>query len=133
VSSTEFQYLAGLTSSVQTQLTNLSAVATVTTSNATTTTIATIATTTGTSYGVKATIVARRTDAGTESATYVLTYLFRNNAGTLTSVSSDLLAIADTKAWTAVMAVSGTSINMNVNGEASKTINWKVSYRYLSV
>lgn len=107
---------------------------TVTTSDATVTTIATISTSTNISYIVEATIVARRTDSGSESGGYHIKAVFRNNGGTLTKVASDdKVSIEDTNPWDVSTSVSGTNILIRVTGQSSKTIDWKSSYKILSV
>lgn len=108
--------------------------ATVSTTDATTTQIATIATSNNTSYFITADIVARETVDSDESAGYVLKAHYRNDGGTLTQVGGDdVLAFESTFGWSVATAVDGTSIDINVTGAASTSINWKVAYKNRSV
>jgi len=73
-------------------------------------------------------IVARRTDADNESAAYRIQGCIDNNAGTVALVGSAAVTVIaeDSAAWdaTAVADDTNKSLNINVTGEASKTINW---------
>lgn len=140
VSNTTYQYLSSVTSDIQTQLDSKATQAvsgyvenTVTTNSGTSAVIATISTTNNTTYVLQVTIVARRTDAGNESAGYVFNDLFRNNTNALTKVTEDKLSMEDALPWDVSITVSGTNILINVIGEASKTINWKSSHKVLAV
>jgi len=106
---------------------------TITTTDATITTISTISTSNDTVYLVESRIVARRTDAGTEGATFCIKGSFRNDGGTLTKLGDDLKYSPDTTNWTVVINTSGTDIIVQVTGEASKTVNWKGGYRSTTV
>ena len=106
---------------------------TITTSDATNTTIATIATSTDMTYSLDIQILSKRTDSGSESATYFIHALFRNNGGTLTKVSDDILSIEDVPQWSSSVIVSGTNILVKVLGQSSKTIDWKSSYTLVTV
>lgn len=140
VSNAQFQYMSGVTSAVQTQLDakatqSVSGLTenTVTTTSGTSAVIVTIATTNNTSYILQVTLIARRTDAGTESAGYVFNTLFRNNTNALTKVTEDKLSLEDALPWDVTITATGTNILINVTGEAGKTINWKSSHKLLSI
>ncbi len=140
VSNTEYQYMNGVTSGIQAQLDSKAdagsssfTINTTTTTNATITTIATIGTSSDTTTVLEVTIGGRRTDSGSESGAYVLKSLFRNNAGVLTKVADDRLALEDVLAWEGDASVSGTNIIVTVQGEAAKTINWKSSHKVVVV
>lgn len=105
-----------------------------TTTTAAATTISTMGTSTGTVYLVQASIVARRTDAGTEGAGFVVKATFRNDSGVLTRIAEDKVSGKETgSAWDTTVDVSGTNIVVKVTGEASKTINWTASCKTMSV
>lgn len=104
----------------------------VTTTTATTTTISTLATASNTTYFIEASLVARRTDAGTESAGYTVKAAFRNDAGVLTRVGLDRMSLEDTNQWQVDLTVSGTDIILSVKGQAAKTINWKSCYTVIT-
>jgi hypothetical protein len=105
---------------------------TVTTTNATATTISTISTSSNKAYIVETHFIGRRTDASNEAVGYVLRTVFRNDAGTLTKLGEDYMYAGDKK-WLVDASVSGTNINVTVQGEASKTIDWKASSRITTV
>jgi hypothetical protein len=140
VTNTQLSYLNTTTSNIQTQINNCAqqsvsgfTQASVTTTTAATTTIATISTASNTTYGINISVVARRTDSGTQSGYFVLNEAFRNNSGVLTQIGEDRLAIADNNAWTVTATISGTNIIISVIGATSATVNWMINYRYLTV
>jgi len=81
-----------------------------------------------TTWGFIAYVTARRTDADNESAFYEIKGCIDNNAGTVALVGTvTVTSIAeDTAAWDATAVADNTnkSLNINVTGEAAKTINW---------
>ena len=109
--------------------------ATTTTNDDTSTQLSTLATSTDTTYLVEALIIADNTSSA-ESAGFVLYGLFRNDGGTLVKVSDDQLILQDSITWTANIIIDPsmtTNISIYVQGLAATTINWKVSYRVISV
>lgn len=100
----------------------------VTTSNATPTTIASLnyATASGTAYAVRATFLARQTNAPNPAASFTVRATFNNIAGVLTLIdnANDLVYVPSTITWTAAIAVSGTNIVFIVTGAIATTINW---------
>ena len=140
VSNTQLSYLNTTTSNIQTQINNCAqqsisgfTQATVTTTTASTTTIATISTASNTTYGLNISVVARRTDSGTQSAYFVLNDAFRNNSGVLSQIGEDRLTIVDNNAWTVTVTISGTNIIISVVGAASATISWLANYKTITV
>lgn len=104
------------------------------TTNATTQTIATIATTSNNTYLVDMIIVARRSDAGSESAGYSVKATYRNVSTTLTRVGTDdVLSQEDTNQWKVETDASSEDIRVRVTGQIGKTIEWKCVYRTVSI
>lgn len=132
VSNTEYQYLAGVTSPIQTQFTQLRTTASVVTADANVTTIATIPTASNLTYFLEASIVARR-NTGSQSAGYKLSGVFRNNGGVVTLLPRDRLSIEDDVNWNVDLSVNGTNMLVQVTGAAGATINWKCTYTFTSV
>lgn len=106
---------------------------TTTTTNASTVTLISDGTATDTTYLIEVNVVARRTDAGSESAGFVIRGTFRNNGGTLTKVGEDKVYSKDDNEWDANITTSATDIIVQVTGVASKTIDWKGSCKIISV
>ncbi len=104
-----------------------------TTINNVLTTIDTIATANNVTYFIETTIIGRRVDSGAESASYLIKNLIRNDGGVLTKVAYDRLVLTDNKLWNGMLVFSGTNILIQVKGENAKTINWKSSYKIVSV
>lgn len=132
VSNAEYQRLAGVTSSIQQQFSQLRTEASVTTADANVTTIVSIPTASNTSYTLEVTLVARRS-TGSQSAGFKLTGVYRNNGGVLTLLPRDRLSIEDDINWNADLSVSGTNMTVQVTGLAATTIFWKCSYTFVSV
>jgi hypothetical protein len=81
-----------------------------------------------TTWGFDILIVARRTDADGESAFYRLEGCIDNNAGTTALVGTVTTTVIaeDTAAWDVEAVADNTNdqLDINVTGEAGKTINW---------
>ena len=105
---------------------------TVTTTNNVSTSITTLATSINVAYIIETTVIGRRTDSGSEAAGFVIRAVFRNISGTLTKIGEDNMNAKDS-AWSVSVAASGTDIVVSVQGENSKTINWKAATRTTSV
>ncbi len=102
----------------------------VTTLNNTPTLIYTFGTASNVVYQFQVSIVACRTDARGETASYERTVHAKNIAGTVTiGATTSISTFEDTAAWDVTFAVSGTSILAQVTGENAKTINWKLHAR----
>jgi hypothetical protein len=95
--------------------------------------ISSIVTVSDHTYLVECKVVAMRTDSGTESAGYVYSATYRNNAGVLTKVADTLTSQEDIAGWTFTTVVSGININLRVSGAAGATISWVTKYTILSV
>lgn len=106
---------------------------TLTTTDNIQTTIATTSTSSDNVYLLEASIIACRTDSGSEGGGFILRGFFRNNAGTLTKIGQDLVSSCDDTEWTVDVATSGTNIIIRVIGKTGVTINWKSSYKMTSV
>lgn len=96
-------------------------------------TISTFSTVAGKAYMVLVDVIGIRVDgasAYTEGASYRRVAAFRNNAGTLTQISTTQASFTaeDDAAWDCTVATSGTDIIVAVTGAAAKTINWRCDY-----
>jgi hypothetical protein len=73
-------------------------------------------------------VVARRTDADDESASYTISGVIDNNAGTtaLAGPTQIKSALEDTVAWSCVASAddANDALVFTVTGEAAKTIKW---------
>lgn len=104
----------------------------ITTTTATTTTLFTYATSSNTAYRMSAQVTARRTggSAGTagDSAGYILTWVVKNVAGTLTAVGGATPTALDTRedqaAWDATMDINSSSVRVRVTGATNNNISW---------
>jgi hypothetical protein len=112
----------------------LELIGTVQTTTATVTTIAalTTVTTADTAYFLEVRVVGKQTTTGTTAASFIIKATFNNVAGTLSLLGKDLMYTPQGTTWLADVAVSGTSIVVNVTGAASTTINWRGTITVLS-
>lgn len=102
--------------------------ATIPTSSAAVTPIETIATATNTVMLIEARVLARRTDVAGNSATYIRTFRAKNVGGTVSILNVDSMYTSeDVVAWNVTATVSGTSVVINVIGDAISSITWNTT------
>lgn len=107
---------------------------TISTTNATPTNIAVLPSITNKGYLVEAKIVGRRTNGTNETATYIRTARYTNNAGTLsianlaTTYTGEAVA-----AYNATLIASGTNIVAQVTGVAGHNIDWVCILNYIII
>jgi len=109
--------------------------ATVQTTDATLTQIQTTATSSDMSYFFKENFTARCSVTGTHAAAGWKTESeWFNDGGTLSKLAEQETAIkeTDSAAWIRSSAVSTTNIVSSVQGSATQTVEWKISYRTVS-
>lgn len=112
---------------------SLTTQATVTTTNATATDTNLFATSSNKSYYIDLSVIARRTDSGSQSAGYKIRAAFRNVSGTLTRIARSTTQLEDVSAWAVDLITSGTMIVWRVIGANGSTINWKAEYTSVDV
>lgn len=100
----------------------------VTTVDGTPTTLSAITVDNDTTVVVRSTVVAYRTDAGSEGAGFTVQSTYRNTGGTLTQIQSDIVGKQRESPWSVTTLASGTDIIVEVTGEAGKVIEWANAY-----
>lgn len=116
----------------------IESVTTVTTTDGTLTTLATVPVPASTSLYIDAKIVALRTggSAGTalDSAAYRVAGCYKLVSSTATEVGeTSIFSAEDQAAWSVTFTPSSGDVLIQVTGAANNTVNWKCSYRLLSV
>jgi hypothetical protein len=111
-------------------LSNLGGKGTVQTTDATTTDLATLAIPTNTADTMQFVVSAFEPSTG-DCKCWELTYKVKNVAGTVTveKMAEHVAEDAGASAWTAVLAVDGTDVDVQVTGEVAHTINWNTTIR----
>ena len=72
-------------------------------------------------------VVGRRTDVAGETASYQRTIHAKSVGGVLTiGATTSISTFEDAAAWDVTVTASGVNIDVNVVGEAGKTISWKL-------
>lgn len=110
----------------------------VATTNATVTTIQSLIVPSSTTLGIAGYVTARRTGgtAGTaeDGAFYRVEAVYKNAAGTATSIGSTVTAIGESQAgWDVTLAASGTSVLIQVTGAANNNVTWHITTNYYLV
>lgn len=103
-----------------------------TTTDATLTTLHTLATANDTNVTIIGTVISRRTGgaAGTtgDVASYTFTYVFKNVAGTLTSIGGAVTVVGESQAaWDCQVNISAANLLIQVQGAVNNNVTWHLA------